>query len=159
MCGIVGIIAPLETVRAEIIARMVRAISHRGPDDCGAEHLQSGESDIWLGNTRLAILDLSSAGHQPMTDPESGNWIVYNGEVYNYREIRKELEQRGLNFQSDTDTEVILKAYGEFGPNCVNRFRGMFAFAIWDSRNRELFVVEIARGRNLFTIALANRGF
>ncbi len=147
MCGIVGVIAPARSLGPETISRMVRAISHRGPDDCGFERLQSGGSDIWLGNTRLAILDLSSAGHQPMTDPERANWIVYNGEVYNYREIRKDLEGRGINFQSDTDTEVILKAYGEFGPDCVDRFRGMFAFAIWDSQRRELFVGRDRAGK------------
>jgi asparagine synthase (glutamine-hydrolysing) len=146
MCGIAGIIAPFGSFRPETLSRMVRAISHRGPDDCGFEQLQGSGSDIWLGNTRLAILDLSPAGHQPMTDPESGNWIVYNGEVYNYREIREDLEGRGVYFQSGTDTEVLLKAYGEFGPDCVERFRGMFAFAIWDSRKQELFLCRDRAG-------------
>lgn len=150
MCGIAGIIAPSGTFQPETISRMVRAISHRGPDDCGFEQLQGSGSDIWLGNTRLAILDLSDAGHQPMTDPESGNWIVYNGEVYNYREIREDLKGKGLYFHSDTDTEVLLKAYGEFGRDCVERFRGMFAFAIWDSRKQELFLCRDRAGKKPF---------
>lgn len=140
MCGIAGAIAPVGFLALEAISGMVGAISHRGPDDSGLEQLQINGSDIWLGSTRLAILDLSTAGHQPMRDPETGNWIVYNGEVYNFRELRRELQSLGCMFSSETDTEVVLKAYGAWGPASVPRLRGMFAFACWDASKQELFL-------------------
>ncbi|HZV87930.1 MAG TPA: asparagine synthase (glutamine-hydrolyzing) [Candidatus Binatus sp.] len=147
MCGIVGVICPTGALSSRTVSTMVEAISHRGPDDSGFEQLRSKESDVWLGNTRLAILDLSSSGHQPMTDPATGNSIIYNGEVYNYRELRDDLLKRGIRFQSDTDTEVVLKAYGVFGPACVERFRGMFAFCVWDSQKHELFLCRDRAGK------------
>jgi asparagine synthase (glutamine-hydrolysing) len=105
---------------------------------------QSGPqpTSIFLGNRRLAILDLSPAGHQPMQDRDTGNWIVYNGEIYNFREIRSELESQGVGFNSHSDTEVILKAYGKWGARCLDHLRGMFAFAIWDAREQELFLAR-----------------
>ena len=147
MCGIAGVIAARGNVGEQSIRRMVAALSHRGPDDCGIKQIRSGQSDVWLGNTRLAILDLSAAGHQPMEDPETGNWIVYNGEAYNFQEIKKNLQARGMVFRSDTDTEVVLKAYGAFGRSYVNRLRGMFAFAIWDARAGELFLCRDRIGK------------
>jgi asparagine synthase (glutamine-hydrolysing) len=99
-------------------------------------------TSIFLGNRRLAILDLSPAGHQPMQDRDTGSWIIYNGEIYNFREIRAELESYGIGFNSHSDTEVILKAYGRWGAGCLDYFRGMFAFAIWDAGSRALFLAR-----------------
>jgi len=102
--------------------------------------------EIGLGNRRLAILDLSPQGHQPMNDPATGNWIVYNGELYNFREVRSKLERQGLYFGSLSDTEVILKAYARWGKKCLDEFRGMFAFAIWDAQRHRLFVARDPMG-------------
>src|SRR5271165_2914494 len=115
---------------------MTQAIRHRGPDDAGVEALSGGH--VWLGHRRLSIVDLSALGHQPMRSADGGYWISYNGEVYNFAEIRRELELRGHRFRSHSDTEVILAAWLEWGPAAVERFRGMFAFAMWDERRREL---------------------
>ncbi len=101
-----------------------------------------GHAVVVFGHRRLSILDLSSAGHQPMLDPTAGNWITYNGEIYNFREIRAELEGRGHIFRSQCDTEVILKAYSEWGVGCWRRLRGIFAFGLWDAKFRELHLVR-----------------
>ena len=153
MCGIVGIIGFKAPVSAEILERATQSLAHRGPDDGGTVILRDSASreanqeiEIGLGNRRLAILDLSPLGHQPMNDPATGNWIVYNGELYNFREIRLRLEKAGLQFNSLSDTEVILKAYAHWGENCLNEFRGMFAFAIWDGQRRCLFVARDPMG-------------
>ena len=115
---------------------MTQAIRHRGPDDEGIEAL--GDGHLWFGHRRLSIVDLSALGHQPMRSADGGSWIVYNGEVYNFAEIRRDLELRGHRFRGHSDTEVILAAWVEWGPASVERFRGMFAFALWDARRREL---------------------
>ncbi len=114
---------------------MNAALAHRGPDDSGTFVAPS----VALGSRRLAILDLSPAGHQPMASPDGSLHLVYNGEVYNYRELRDELAGAGHVFRSGTDTEVVLAAYAEWGEACVRRFNGMWAFAIWDSRRERLF--------------------
>lgn len=125
---------------------MLAAIAHRGPDDHGLQSIRRSESVIFLGNARLSILDLTQAGHQPMYDPDTGNWIIYNGEVYNFHDLKKELESLGCTFSSATDTEVVLKAYAFFGPACAQRLRGMYAFAVWDARNDELFICRDRAG-------------
>ncbi len=102
--------------------------------------------EIGLGNRRLAILDLSPLAHQPMHDAESGNWIVYNGEIYNFRDIRDELQKAGTSFVSHSDTEVVLKAYARWGEDCLAKFRGMFAFALWDARRHRLFIARDPMG-------------
>jgi asparagine synthase (glutamine-hydrolysing) len=117
---------------------MVAGIKHRGPDDEGFQIISaSREADglAAMANTRLAILDLSPAGHQPMHDPETGNWIVFNGEIYNHLEVRAEIGERAGKWHSQSDTETILHAYRLWGRDCVLRLRGMFAFAIWDATN------------------------
>jgi asparagine synthase (glutamine-hydrolysing) len=138
MCGIAGVLsrngAP---VSEQLVAAMTRVIAHRGPDDEGVWV----EGPAGLGNRRLAIIDLSRAGHQPMSD-ETGLVITYNGELYNFRELRGELERLGHRFRSQTDTEVVLRAYREWGSSCLDRFNGMFGFAIWDARKRELFLAR-----------------
>jgi asparagine synthase (glutamine-hydrolysing) len=149
MCGIFGIIGHNSPVPAEILEQATRSLAHRGPDDGGTVILRDSQRpaiEIGLGNRRLAILDLSPQGHQPMNDPASGNWIVYNGEVYNFRDVRAKLEREGVYFNSQSDTEVILKAYGRWGDGCLHEFRGMFAFAIWDAQQQRLFVARDPMG-------------
>ena len=134
MCGIAGF-----TFRDEgLIKKMTDAIRHRGPDDEG----QFVSDEVSLGHRRLSILDLSKAGHQPMSSGDGRFTLVHNGEIYNFMEIRKELESKGYRFKSRSDTEVILYAYEEWGRACLERFRGMFAFALWDNKEKELDIVQ-----------------
>jgi asparagine synthase (glutamine-hydrolysing) len=149
MCGIFGIIGLKAPVHADVLERATQSLAHRGPDDTGTVILRDSAQEpieIGLGNRRLAILDLSPQGHQPMNDPANGNWIVYNGEVYNFREVRAKLEGQGVYFGSLSDTEVILKAYACWGEKCLAEFRGMFAFAIWDAQHHRLFVARDPMG-------------
>lgn len=145
MCGIVGILARQGKVSQDLLESATRSLAHRGPDDHGTVIVCETEPEpleLGLGNRRLAILDLSPLGHQPMQDPETGNWIVYNGEIYNFRELRARLEREGAHFTSHSDTEVILKAYARWGESCLPAFRGMFAFAIWDARRHRLLIAR-----------------
>ncbi len=148
MCGIVGIIDRNGSVPSDVLERATQSLAHRGPDDGGTTILRdcAGGIEIGLGNRRLAILDLSPLGHQPMHDPATGNCIVYNGEIYNFREVRAKLERAGFRFISHSDTEVILKSYAHWGEKCLAEFRGMFAFAIWDAQRRHLFLARDAMG-------------
>lgn len=134
MCGICG----FNFEDRELAKAMADSIRHRGPDSEGVY----ADKDVSLGFRRLSIIDLSSRGNQPMINKKGNLVLVYNGEVYNFREIRKELEKKGYRFNSDTDTEVILYAYEEYGPGCLKLFNGMFAFAIWDSAKKELFLAR-----------------
>ena len=142
MCGIAGAAwtRDQDAVAADTIDRMLACLRHRGPDAGGTQRCESpGRPAAFLGQRRLSILDLSDAGRQPMTlahGPAAGRvWISFNGEIYNYRELRDELLVRGHRFASETDTEVLLAAYVEYGDDCVSHLRGMFAFAIWDDRD------------------------
>jgi len=137
MCGIAGIVG---CSARENIESMVRSLDHRGPDDSGVEVFVSGNAS--LGHTRLSILDLSQLGHQPMSDLDRHYWITYNGEIYNYRDVRHELAGKGYSFRSNTDTEAILYAYKEWGADCLDRLNGMFAFGIWDTRAERLFLAR-----------------
>jgi len=168
MCGIFGIWHqdgyPVDLLAAQQAVNLLR---HRGPDDegyllintrngqvipCGGEDTDNRLSlpridqffglpfDLVLGHRRLSILDMSPAGHQPMTSRDGRFWIVYNGEIYNYLELRSELRDRGYEFNTETDTEVILAAYQEWGVDCLNRFNGMWAFGIWDNQQNQLFL-------------------
>jgi len=123
---------------------MTRTLRHRGPDDSGS-YIDS-QSDVGLGHTRLSIIDLSSKGRQPMSNPNGTITASYNGEIYNYREIRKELEGKGHRFASDSDTEVVVKSYEQWGMDCLRRFIGMFALAIWDARKQTLFLARDRAG-------------
>jgi asparagine synthase (glutamine-hydrolysing) len=139
MCGIAGKINFANKVpvdHAEIEA-MLQPMRHRGPDGQGI-HL---DGHVGLGHLRLSIIDLNT-GAQPMTNEDETIWIVFNGEIYNFQELRKRLLARGHVFRSQSDTEVIVHAYEEFGPDCVKELRGMFAFAIWDAKRRRLFVAR-----------------
>ncbi len=149
MCGIFGIVARNARIPEGVLERGTRSLAHRGPDDSGTVVLRdsvAGPAEIGLGNRRLAILDLSPLGHQPMHDAETGNWIVFNGEIYNFRDIRLELERAGAKFISHSDTEVVLKAYARWGQQCLGKFRGMFAFALWDVRRHRLFIARDPMG-------------
>lgn len=137
MCGIAGIWGKVE---ADALAKMTNAQAHRGPDDVGLYF--DAENGVGLGHRRLSIIDLSSSGHQPMSYGDGRYWITYNGEVYNYRELRRELEKYGHSFRSQTDTEIILAAYAQWGGRCLKHLRGMFAFAIWDRDKEQLFLAR-----------------
>jgi len=137
MCGIAGIYnLDRKSVDMDVIKKMIKVIKHRGPDDEGyyiSEH-------IGLGHARLSIIDLSDSGHQPMGNEDGSVWIVHNGEIYNYKELADELKRAGHHFKSSSDTEVMIHAYEEWGADCVKRFNGMWAFAVWDSRKSQLFL-------------------
>src|SRR5580765_7324862 len=146
MCGIFGIAARKCQIPDGLLERGTESLAHRGPDDSGTIVLRDATSEIGLGNRRLAILDLSALGHQPMQDADTGNWIAYNGEIYNFRDIRDELVRAGTRFVSHSDTEVVLKAYARWGPECFTRFRGMFALAIWDASRHQLIAARDPMG-------------
>lgn len=140
MCGIAGVWSFKEKVRIEILEDMKDALLHRGPDSQG--FYLDKENNIGLVHTRLSIIDLTEKANQPMHDENKILYIVYNGEIYNYRSLKKELQILGYNFFSNSDTEVILKAFLEWGPNFVEKLRGMFVFAIWDSRQKSLLLAR-----------------
>lgn len=170
MCGISGIYNIIgREIEKDILLKMTKIISHRGPDDEGYtifDTLNDRHSDCYhhdtmeelkkeltplsgsingnlgFGFRRLSILDLTRAGHQPMSNSEASVWIVFNGEIYNYIELRNELMSDGYKFNSETDTEVIIAAYQKWGTQCLNRLNGMFAFAIWDSRSKTLLIAR-----------------
>src|SRR6267378_8473285 len=134
MCGIAGAIGAIDGAVTEAVRRMSDAQQHRGPDASGTWTSDpAGGEGVVLAHRRLAIIDLSEDGRQPMADPETGNVIVFNGEIYNFLELRRELEREGARFRSRSDTEVILKTYSRWGADGVRKLRGMFAFALWDA--------------------------
>ena len=136
MCGICGLFNLKEKQLNETIVRsMMQIQKHRGPDDEGL----FCEENVGLGFVRLSIIDLSPAGHQPMISSDERNVLVFNGEIYNYLELREELKTKGHNFTTNTDTEVLLAAYKEWGEDCLNRFNGMWAFAIYDRLEKTIF--------------------
>ncbi len=141
MCGIVGFKSKYDyrSIK-ELLPEASKRLSHRGPDDSGLIYDEA--AGVGLAHRRLSIIDLSSAGHQPMKSDDGKVCICYNGEIYNFRKIRKILEDCGHRFKSATDTEVVLKAYLQWGTECLAQFVGMFAFAIWDSRNQTLFLAR-----------------
>lgn len=151
MCGICGVVDGERTREVAQVEAMTRALTHRGPDDHG---IQACDRAV-LGNRRLAILDLSPAGHQPLGYPDREVWITYNGEIYNYRELRRELEQDGHRFRSGTDTEVLLALYLREGTGLLDRLRGMFAFAIWDGERGRLFAARDPFGQKPFYFTVA----
>lgn len=150
MCGVFGYIGNITRTHA---AKCLDLLEHRGPDGSG---IWQG-AGITLGHRRLSILDVSENGTQPMSFADERYWITFNGEVYNFVELRKELEQHGYSFKSDTDTEVILGAYVKWGAECLSRFNGMWSLAIWDSVDRTLFLSRDRFGKKpLFIARLGN---
>lgn len=148
MCGIAGIVSFGPPVDGDLLRAMNARLVHRGPDD-GGEWVDA-TSRVGLANRRLAILDLSAAGHQPMVARDSGHVIAYNGEIYNFLELRHELEGHGHRFCTGSDTEVLLAAYAHWGDACVERLNGMFAFAIWDPGRQRLFAARDRFGEKPF---------
>jgi len=133
MCGIAGIIGLEDKA---LLKKMLNCIKHRGPDDLG---IYVG-NNVSIGHVRLSIIDLTEAGRNPMFNEDESIFVVFNGEIYNFRTLRKELEMKGHNFRSKTDTEVIVHAYEEWGLNCLNKFNGMFAFALYDLNKKVLYL-------------------
>jgi asparagine synthase (glutamine-hydrolysing) len=176
VCGIAGIVAP-EGFDPAILVEMTHLIRYRGPDGFGFAYAKLGNRCdveiihnqnrsplehrpvIGLGNRRLAILDVSAAGSQPMQISGGAYTITFNGEIYNYKEIRQELEQLGHAFRTQTDTEVILHAYQQWGANCLERFNGMWAFALWDRSEQKLFCARDRFGVKPFYYAFHNGHF
>ncbi len=144
MCGIIGIAAQSPVSDRGWLALGRHALRHRGPDDAG--EWWSADGCVGVGHRRLAIIDLSPAGHQPMQDADGGSCIVFNGEIYNFADLRQELMAQGHAFRSHSDTEVILAAYRQWGTDCLSRLNGMFAFALYDSRRRQLFLARDRAG-------------
>jgi asparagine synthase (glutamine-hydrolysing) len=148
MCGIAGILNYNRDNLEILIQRMQNTLQHRGPDDEGIYITQDRQTAIApaprfaIAHTRLSILDLTTAGHQPMSSSDGRYWITFNGEIYNFQALRSNLISQGEQFNSQTDTEVILKLYQKFGADCVNHLRGMFAFAIWDDLEKTCFLAR-----------------
>ncbi|MBD3346452.1 MAG: asparagine synthase (glutamine-hydrolyzing) [Chitinivibrionales bacterium] len=155
MCGICGIFDyNNRQIDKAILKKMTDVMIHRGPDDQG--HFV--DAAVGLGHRRLSIIDLSS-GHQPLSNENSTLWVVYNGEIFNFKELRRELEKKGHIFSTQTDTEVIIHAYESYGVECVKRFRGQFAFAVWDSTKKRLFIARDRLGIKPLYYAYKNNQF
>jgi asparagine synthase (glutamine-hydrolysing) len=177
MCGIAGILCGDrgQTIDPGVVTAMCRDLFHRGPDDWGVaigmphENAVAGTvpektrrfvspAVVGLGNTRLSIIDLSDAGHQPMATEDERAWIVYNGEVYNFQELRTALVAKGHVFHSRTDTEVILRLFETAGPDCFRQLNGMFSVAIWDNHERALYLARDRFGvKPLYYVAGTDR--
>ena len=153
MCGIAGIVTTSRSA-GEHVHAMLGAMAHRGPDGCGV-HVAEG---VVLGHVRLSVIGLET-GAQPMTIPGSGCWITYNGECFNYKELREEMESLGDRFLTDCDTEVVLAAWLRWGADCLSRFNGQFAFAIWDENSRSLFLARDRVGIRPLYHARTREGF
>jgi asparagine synthase (glutamine-hydrolysing) len=175
LCGIAGIYRrhrPDPGDPSRIVAMSAR-LFHRGPDDFGYLLLDSRDGefqlgqndftprpcDVCLGHRRLSIIDLSSQGRQPMANPANNLFVIFNGEIFNYLELREQLAARGYCFRTHSDTEVIVHAYEEWGPDCVKRFNGMWALAIWDQRKRQMFCSRDRFGIKPFYYRLDDSGF
>ena len=174
MCGISGIAHfTEERVVADVLIDATRVLTHRGPDEEGyfinsKEFLEisnesrppvrclDGKGNAGLGHRRLSIIDLAS-GQQPLCNEDGSIWITFNGEVYNYQILKKELEAKGHVFKTNSDTETLVHAYEEWGEDAVRRFRGMFAFAIWDEKKQELLVARDRLGKKPFYYSFENR--
>lgn len=167
MCGIAGIIGAEEEVVRKALTAMTLAQCHRGPDDSGENLHPFGNQILGLGHRRLSIIDLSCAGHQPMAHPVTGDQIVFNGEIYNFQLIRQELLAAGEKFAGHSDTEVLLHAMSRWGPDCIKRLHGMFAFAFYSAKEQTLTLARdsvgikplyVGREDNYFLFASEVRG-
>ena len=147
MCGIAGIIQDhSDDSRVDIVEQMLTRIAHRGPDESGIYHSRRAT----IGNVRLSIIDIAG-GQQPIPDSSGRYWIVFNGEIFNYIELRKDLEKLGCNFTTKSDTEVLVYMYARYGKDMVSKLNGQFAFAVWDNLEKELFMARDRLGiRPLF---------
>ncbi len=159
MCGIVGVLRfDGATTPAAVIEQMTASLTHRGPDARGVQVVADGPVHVGLGHARLKIVDLSEAAGQPMASDDGRVWVVFNGEIYNFRELRAALEARGQRFRTSSDTEVLLRLYEAEGERCLERLDGMFAFAVWDGRQRRLLLARDRLGKKpLFYCASPGR--
>ena len=156
MCGLVGYLnASNEPASERLVQKMASAIVHRGPDAEGS----FVSNNLALGHRRLSIIDLSEAGTQPMTTSDGSFTIAYNGEVYNFKNIKEELKHAGYKFRSNTDTEVVLNAFSHWGENCFAKFNGMFACAIYDENRRELILARDRYGIKPLYLGFSNKRF
>lgn len=155
MCGIAGIVTPQPDAHRARVTTMSDAIAHRGPDDSG----EWSDAGVVLAHRRLSIIDTSAAGHQPMASSDGRYVLVYNGEIYNYVELRRELERQGVVFRSHSDTEVLLQAFAVWGERCLAKCNGMWAFAIWDRTTQSLFIARDRFGIKPFYYAIHNGDF
>jgi asparagine synthase (glutamine-hydrolysing) len=156
MCGIAGQYCYNgENPDRQLLAAMSERLFHRGPDGEGL-YIKGSAGFV---HRRLAIIDLSPDGLQPMTNEDDSLWLVFNGEIYNFIELRKELVEKGHTFHSKSDTEVILHAYEEWGHDCLTRFNGMWAFALWDEKKQELFCARDRFGIKPFYYTIVNGSF
>lgn len=153
MCGIIGVASTNPVKRKDLLVGQRDTMTHRGPDDAGLWWSDDGR--VGLAHRRLSIIDLSPAGHQPMTDVAGLVCITFNGEIYNFKEVRRNLESRGHTFVSATDTEVIIEAYNEWGIDCLSRLNGMFAFGLFDTKKRRLFLARDRAGEKPLFYRLA----
>ena len=127
---------PNKTISHTHLVAVIERVAHRGPDGSGWQEFDTPVGPLTFAHRRLAIFDTTENGHQPMSLQGRPLWIVYNGAIYNFIEIRKELEAKGVTFRSNSDTEVLLSAYAAWGPDCLDRLNGMFAFVIWDGEKK-----------------------
>lgn len=161
MCGIAGIAGPIPAGRLEAsLQAMLGCQVHRGPDDGGLQLVETPHGVVGLGNRRLAVQDVSQYGHQPMPNPHTGDVLVYNGEIYNAPQLRSELVKAGHRFRGTSDTEVLLRSLEQWGTGCVDRLRGMFAFALWDARRQRLVIARDHVGmKPLYCASIPGGGF
>lgn len=157
MCGIAGVLSPEKNVSPEVLKKMAASLAHRGPD--GEAVWTNADGAVGFAHRRLSILDLSDDGRQPMHSADSRFTIVFNGEIYNYLEIREQLEKKGCRFRSRCDTEVLLAAFQEKGEQCLDELDGMFAFAVWDEREKTLFAARDRVGLKPFYYAQTGKNF
>ena len=150
MCGITGFIDFTKNTSQETLLAMRESLVHRGPDDSGEAIMDIPGATVGFGFRRLSIIDLSPLGHQPMTNEATGDVVMLNGEIYNYRELRKDLEALGHSFRSNSDTEVVLKAYQQYGLKCVDGFIGMFAIALFDKKNNKVIFFRDRRFKSQY---------
>ena len=162
MCGIAGILAWNDTSIDGPLEAMMDAQVHRGPDGSGRYSAHANGAVLGLGHRRLSILDVSEAGHQPMVDPDTGAVLSYNGEIYNFPSLRRELEAHGCRFRGHSDTEVLLHALVREGPRCLEKLCGMFTISFYDPRRQQMLLARdpmgikplyVARGPGVFLFA------
>jgi asparagine synthase (glutamine-hydrolysing) len=154
MCGIAGFYLLNQPGSESVLREMCDRIRHRGPDDAGY-HLDGGAG---IGMRRLSIIDLTT-GHQPIANEDDSVWVVFNGEIYNFQELRQDLISRGHRFRTNSDTETLIHLYEQDGPAGIEKLRGMFAFAIWDSRNKRLLIARDRFGKKPLYYAITPLGF
>jgi asparagine synthase (glutamine-hydrolysing) len=160
MCGIMGVLSDGRPEQTRAAVRdMMAASRHRGPDASGSIEIPLADRRLVLGHTRLSIIDLSDGSRQPMQDAESGSWLIYNGEIYNFRKLRAEFEALGMTFVTSGDSEVLLKALMQWGEKALEKLEGMFAFAFWDGRGRSLLLARDRMGMKPLYYYAGPRGF